>query len=210
MKFHMALAAVLLCMTATAQAHTRVNPNRSADLLNQQVLDVITPRAAAPLPTPPAPPPAPPSPPAMTLTGIYMGGNLGTNFQDNTDYTLGAVLGYQVSPVIAVELTYDYQRLGNNTVFQDGQMVMANVLYGRRLGVTSVTPYALAGAGVGWNGLGERDTGDNLALYNVGGGVRINLVSNIDVDARYRYVGAFNTNGDGNAHVVSGGLNIRF
>ena len=207
MKLRIALAAAALALvTGTAQAQTRVNPNRSADQLNAQVLDVLRAREVAPLPTPPAAP----TPAPMTLTGIYLGGNLGTNFQDNTDYTLGAVVGWQFHRNVAAEITYDHMRLGNDTRQNDGQMVMGNVVVSQRLGATSITPYVLAGAGVGWNGMGERGTGDNLTLYNVGGGVRLNLVSNIDLDARYRYVGAFNDTADGNHHVVSGGLNIRF
>lgn len=209
MKLRIALAAAALALvTGTADAQTRVNPNRSADQLNARVLEVLQAREVAPLPTPPAAPAPAPAP--MTLTGVYLGGNMGSNFQDNTDYTLGAVVGWQFHRNLAAEITYDYIRLGNDTNMNDGQMVMGNLVASQRLGNTSITPYVLAGAGVGWNGMGERGTGDNLALYNVGGGVRLNLVSNIDVDARYRYVGAFNDTADGNQHVLTAGLNIRF
>lgn len=209
MKLRIALAAAALALvTGTADAQTRVNPNRSADQLNARVLEVLQAREVAPLPTPPAAPVPAPAP--MTLTGVYLGGNMGSNFQDNTDYTLGAAVGWQFHRNLAAEITYDYIRLGNDTRMNDGQMVMGNVVASQRLGATSITPYVLAGAGVGWNGMGERGTGDNLALYNVGGGVRLNLVSNIDVDARYRYVGAFNDTADGNQHVLTAGLNIRF
>lgn len=209
MKLRIALAAAALALvTGTADAQTRVNPNRSADQLNARVLEVLQAREVAPLPTPPAAPAPAPAP--MTLTGVYLGGNMGSNFQDNTDYTLGAVVGWQFHRNLAAEITYDYIRLGNDTNMNDGQMVMGNLVASQRLGNTSITPYVLAGAGVGWNGMGERGTGDNLALYNVGGGVRLNLVSNIDVDARYRYVGAFNDTADGNQQVLTAGLNIRF
>ena len=203
------LAALALAFTAgTADAHNRPNPNRSADQLNARVLEVIQPRevaAPAPVAAAPAPAPAP-----MTLSGIYLGGNMGSNFQDSTDYTVGAVVGYQITPNIAAEITYDYLRNTSTVRATDGQMVMGNVVYSRRLGNTSITPYALAGAGIGWNGMGEAGTGNNLALYNVGGGLRINLVSNIDVDARYRYVGAFNDGDAGNSHMGTVGFNIRF
>lgn len=209
MKLRIALAAAALALvTGTADAQTRVNPNRSADQLNARVLEVLQAREVTPLPTPPAAPAPAPAP--MTLTGVYLGGNMGSNFQDNTDYTLGAVVGWQFHRNLAAEITYDYIRLGNDTNMNDGQMVMGNLVASQRLGNTSITPYVLAGAGVGWNGMGERGTGDNLALYNVGGGVRLNLVSNIDVDARYRYVGAFNDTADGNQHVLTAGLSIRF
>lgn len=202
-----ALAVAIALAAGTADAQTRVNPDRSADQLNARVLEVLQAREQAA----PAPVAAPaPTPPAMTLTGVYLGVNLGSNWQDNTDYSVGAVAGYQFHRNLAAEVTYDNVQLGNGNGFNDGQMVMANLVASQRLGATSLTPYVLAGAGVGWNQLGERGTGDNLALYNVGGGLRVNLVSNVDIDARYRYVGAFNDAADGNSHLVTAGLNIRF
>ena len=204
----LALAGLALLIAGDAVAHgqARNNPNRSADQLNARVLEVLQP-APAPVAAAPA---AAPAPAPMTLSGIYIGGNIGTNFRDGTDYTVGAVAGYQITPRIAAEITYDYLRSSTDIRSNDGQMVMGNLVYSRRIGNTSLVPYALAGAGVGWNGMGEAGTGNNLALYNVGGGVRLNLVSNIDIDARYRYVGAFNDDTMGNNHMVTGGLNIRF
>lgn len=198
----MAMAAI------PAMAQTRVNPNRSADLLNQQVLDALQSRNATPVAAAPAPAPVPaPVGPGMNLTGIYLGVNAGSNFRNGTDYQVGGVMGYQFHRNLAGEITYDYNRTNNAT---NGQMVMANLVASQRLGQTAITPYVLAGAGMGWNAFGVRDTGSNLALYNVGAGVRLNIVSNVDLDARYRYVGTFNAGEGYNQQVVTGGLNIRF
>lgn len=210
MKLHIAIAAVALAMVAgTASAQTRVNPNRSADVLNQRVLEVLQAREVAPVaaaPVAPAPVAATASP-GMNLTGIYLGANAGSNFRDSSDYQLGGLVGYQFHRNFAGEITYDYNRQTNGN---DGQMVMANLVASQRLGETAITPYALAGAGVGWNAFGERGDGANLALYNVGAGIRLNIVSNVDLDARYRYVGAFNSGETYNQHMLTGGLNIRF
>jgi len=200
-----ALALVLTASAADAQSR-RANNDNVADQLNAQVLQILRPApvAAAPAATP-APTPA--ANPGMNLTGIYMGLNAGSNFRDSSDYQVGGLVGYQFHQNFAGEVTYDYNRQNNGS---DGQMVMGNLVASHRLGQTAITPYALAGAGVGWNAFGGRGDGTNLALYNVGGGLRVNIVSNVDLDARYRYVGAFNGGETYNQHMVTGGLNIRF
>lgn len=208
MKLHIAIAAAALAMIAgAASAQTRVNPDRSADVLNQRVLEVLQAREVAPVVAAPVAAAPAPASPGMNLTGIYLGANGGSNFRNSTDYQIGGLIGYQFHPNFAGELTYDYNRQNSGN---DGQMVMANLVASHRLGQTAITPYALAGAGVGWNAFGDRNDGSNLALYNVGGGVRLNLVSNVDLDARYRYVGAFNSGDTYNQQMVTGGLNIRF
>lgn len=205
-----ALAVAIALAAGTADAQTRVNPDRSADQLNARVLEVLQAREVAA--TAPAAPVATPAPaaPALRLTGAYLGANLGSNWQDNTDYTLGAVAGYRFHRNLAAEVTYDYISLGNGNNFNDGQMVMGNLVASYDIGTTGITPYVLAGAGVGWNGAGERATGDNTALYNVGGGVRLSLASRVELDARYRYVGGFDDTVNGNSHLVTAGLNFRF
>lgn len=145
---------------------------------------------------------------AGKLNGLYVGTNVGTNFKGSSDYQVGGVVGYHITRNIAGEVTYDFNRV--NRGGYNSQMVMANVLYGRNIGNTTVMPYALAGVGMGWNGLGAKTNGDTLALYNVGAGVRVNLVGNLDLDTRYRYVGAFNQTAGTNHHMVTAGINYRF
>ena len=136
---------------------------------------------------------------------MYVGVNTGGNFRDHTRTSVGAVVGYQLTRNVAAEVTYDY----NNThALNNGQLVMGNLVVGHRMG--AFTPYALAGAGMGWNAYGTHGTGTNQGLYNVGGGMRVNLVSNIDLDARYRYVAGFNTADTFHQHLVTGGVNLRF
>jgi opacity protein-like surface antigen len=146
--------------------------------------------------------------PAGKVSGLYVGTNVGTNFKSTSDYQVGGVIGYHLTRNMAAEVTYDYNRV--NRGGYNSQMVMGNVLYGRTIGNTTVMPYALAGVGMGWNGLGAKTNGDTLALYNVGAGVRVNLVGNLDLDTRYRYVGAFDQNAGTNHHMVTTGINYRF
>lgn len=205
------VAGALMASATSVSAQTRVNPDRSADVLNARVLEVLrareTPVAVPVTAAPVVVSTSTPAPVASPLTGVYVGVNGGSNFRDAQDYQVGALVGYQFRPNLAAELTYDYMQLNNRT---DGQMVMGNVVYSRALGQTGITPYALMGAGVGWNAMGEQRTGDNLTIYNVGAGVRLNVAQNVDVDARYRYVGAFDDSLNGNHQMVTGGVNLRF
>jgi opacity protein-like surface antigen len=204
------LALILTVSATSADAQTRRRSNDNvADQLNAQVLEVLRPSAADPVTTAAAVTPtvAAPASTGMNLSRIYLGMNAGSNFRDSTDYQVGGLVGYQFHRNLAGELTYDYNRQNNGG---DGQMVMGNLVASQRLGETAVTPYVLAGGGMCCNAFGMRDSGSNLALYNVGGGVRLNIVSNVDLDARYRYVGAFNAGETYNQHMVTGGLNIRF
>ena len=202
------LALVLTVSATSADAQTRRRNNDNvADQLNAQVLEALRPATvAAPVTAAPAATSTAASP-GSAPSGVYLGMNAGSNFRESTNYQVGGLVGYQFHPNLAGELTYDYNRQNNS---ENGQMVMGNLVASRRIGQTAVTPYVLAGGGVGWNMFGMRDNGSNLALYNVGGGVRINIVSNVDLDARYRYVGAFNTGETYNQHMVTGGLNVRF
>ncbi len=199
-------ALLVTAMPANAQ-NRRANNDRVADQLNAQVLEVLRAGQAPVAPVASVAPTVVTAPAVSPLAGVYVGGFAGSNFRDATDYQVGGVLGYQFRRNWAAELTYDYNQLNNRT---DGQMVMANVVYGRTVGQTGITPYALVGAGMGWNNLGVSNTGSNLALYNVGGGVRYSVTSNVDLDARYRYVGAFDDSLGANYNVVTGGINVRF
>jgi opacity protein-like surface antigen len=149
----------------------------------------------------------------VPLSGVFVGAGVGSNWQTNTNYNVNLVAGYQYNRFLASEVTYDFTRLNNTRnrgAVGNGQMVMVNAVAGYTVPGTRLTPYALAGAGVGWNRMGDQSTGDNVALYNVGAGVRLAMSSNIDADVRYRYVGAFNDNLFGNSHLVTAGVRYRF
>jgi opacity protein-like surface antigen len=223
------VAAAMSLIAGTAGAQTRVNPNQSADQLNARVLEVLREGRSAPAAVVARAPMATTPPVTVTAaasTGLYVGVNAGSNFRTNSDYSVGGSVGYQFTPNYAAEVTYDYNAMTqSHTVLThgkshtvhtngNGQAAMVNGVYSRRIGHSAFIPYVLAGVGMGWNGLGVNGTGSNAALYNVGGGVRVNLVAGVDLDARYRYIAPIdNTNGAAHGytqHVVTGGLRFNF
>jgi len=163
---------------------------------------------------------------AAGSTGVYVGVNAGSNFRTNSDYSVGGSVGYQFTPNYAAEVTYDYNAMSqSHTVLTrgkshtvqtngNGQAAMLNGVYSRRIGTSAFTPYVFAGMGMGWNNLGVTGTQSNATLYNVGAGLRVNLTSGVDFDARYRYIAPIdNSNGYANGytqHVVTGGLRVNF
>ena len=201
------MAVTLAATTANAQTR-RANNDRVADQLNAQVLEVLR-AGQAPAAPAVAAPVAAVAPITVTpsLAGVYLGVNAGSNFRTNSDYQVGGSVGYQFTPNYAAEITYDYNEI---TRTSNSQAVMFNGVYSRRVGDSRVTPYALAGAGVGWNGLGVSGTGSNAALYNVGAGVRVNLVGAVDFDARYRYMALFDFTNGYTQHVLTGGVRVNF
>lgn len=174
----------------------------NADQLNAQVLERI--RAANTVAVTPA---APASTNVNLLQGVRVGAYVGHDFREQTDFVAGAVISKSFTPNLAAEVSYDYLSQDQDL---SGQMVMGNLVYSRGLGIPGVVPYVLAGAGVGWNTLGKLPGGDNLMLYNLGGGVKFNLTRNWDLDVRYRYVGAFEDNTLGNRHMTTLGVGYRF
>lgn len=199
-----ALVAVALTATTASAQTRRANNDRVADQLNAQVLEVLR-AGQAPVATV-APTVAPLPVTASPTTGFYVGANAGSNFRTGSDYQVGGSVGYQFTPNYAVEATYDY----NSMTRGNGQAVMVNGVYSRRVGTSRVTPYALVGAGMGWDNLGVSRTGSNAALYNVGTGVRVNLVGAVDFDARYRYMAPFDSTAGYTQHVLTGGLRVNF
>lgn len=147
--------------------------------------------------------PAAPTP----LRGFYVGTSVnlsGTDLTESRDLGVSLTAGYSVTRNIAVEATLshafdDGSRAGGQTGF-------VNVVAGMPLG--PVTPYVLAGAGVGVNGAGNSDK-DPEGLWNVGAGVAYNVTRNWQVDARYRYIDAITATREAQ-HAVSLGVNYKF
>lgn len=142
------------------------------------------------------------------LNGVYVGANLGSNFQNNSSVSMGLTVGHQFHKNLAAELTYDHVRYRARAGHDDGQMIMGNLVAGHKMG--AFTPYALAGVGVGWNAAGQKGPGTTTALYNVGAGMRVSITSNVDLDARYRYVGPFEGDRKNNSHMITAGAVYRF
>ena len=103
----------------------------------------------------------------------------------------GVNAGYFLTTFAAVEAAYEYnynpvKALRSNTVYANGIGQM-------KLPFIPVVPYAVAGVGYQMN-----DSKDQT-VWNIGGGVKYEVTSNIDLDVRYRYVSDFDRKTHGNA-----------
>ena len=140
--------------------------------------------------------------------GLYIGGAVGSSLRDNSQTAVGAAVGYQFHPNFRVEAAYD---LDPRTNRDNGHLLMANAIAQYRIPTSVVTPYVLAGAGMGFDTYGKAANGDVTAVYNVGGGVRLAVSTNVELDARYRYIGHFdNAPGLQSANMFTVGANWRF
>jgi opacity protein-like surface antigen len=138
--------------------------------------------------------------PAASDSGFYAGVNAGVVRNEN-DATFGASLGYQFNNYLRAEGTYDYRYNEDNSRTKlTSSTVMGNAIVQFPIG--SFTPYALAGTGYRWSDL------KNEQVWNAGGGIRYNVMRNVDVDARYRYVANYDNKRDDNVFTV--GLNFKF
>ena len=157
---------------------------------------LITSVASAQTPAAPAP-----------LSGFYVGTSVnlsGTDLSESRDTAVSLTAGYSVTRNIAVEATLAHAF--DNGSRAGGQTGFVNVVAGMPVG--PITPYVLAGAGVGVNGAGDSDKGME-GLWNVGAGASYNVTRNWQLDARYRYVDAISATREAE-HVVSLGVNYKF
>ena len=193
-----AVAAALLATPVLAQ--TRAADN-SADVLNGRMLDFI--RASQ---TPVVAAPVTPAPVAAREPRLYAGLGVGYGGTDlsNGTWSNHLTLGYDVNRYLGLEAVagYDY---GDSTR-KEGQTLVANALVGYNLG--PVRPYALFGAGVGFNGSGNSNSEPD-AIWNYGGGLALHLNRNWVVDARYTRTEGFREEREG-ADRFTVGVNYRF
>ena len=133
----------------------------------------------------------------LAVGGVYQNG-IHNKWYD--DIRLGLMGGYEFNSLMRAELDYDYKN--SNHVKDRAHSFVANGIGQFKLPFISVVPYAIAGAGYRFS-----DT-KNEPIWNVGGGVRYELTSNIDLDGRYRYITDFKRKRDEN--VVSLGASYKF
>lgn len=140
--------------------------------------------------------------------GFYVGGNLGSSTDNKSRIDLGGVAGYQVAPYARVEASYDHAWRQNGA----GNMLLGNAVAQYNIPGTTVTPYVLAGAGVGFDRFGAIKNGNTVGLYDVGAGVRVAVSSTVELDARYRNVRTFADRkvGTKDQNLFSVGVNYRF
>lgn len=205
------LAAALALFAGSAAAQTAVNPNRSADVLNARVLEVLRQNQAAPVPVAAAP--VTPAPAVVQVDSgaplrYYGGIALGSSFQNHSPITAGALVGTQITPNFGLELTFDTNFRDNTN---NGYLLMTNVVYQRAIPNTPIRPYALAGIGMGMGNYVARPNQEITAMWNLGAGVRVPFNERWEADVRYRYVAPFNTQNFGvSSNIVTAGLNYRW
>ncbi len=132
----------------------------------------------------------------------YVGVSVGQRVGSDRHNNVGVVVGRQVTPNVAVEGQYEraFNRRGDDRA-QD--RLSGNVLLGKRFG--AVSPYVLGGVGYEW-----RKGGSDRAVYALGGGAKVHVTEKVDLDARYRYINAFDSNKRDDDHVVTLGVNVKF
>jgi hypothetical protein len=141
----------------------------------------------------------------------YFGVNGGANYQRNDSLrdqpgVTGFVVGKNINKQFAVEGSYDYYFKNNGR--KDNQRGTVNVLY-TPIELFGFRPYALAGVGAEARDTAIVKNGDARAIYNVGGGVKYTITTNIDADVRYKYVKDWSGK-DRDSNVVTFGINYKF
>lgn len=121
--------------------------------------------------------------------GLYLGGYIGSSTLDRDRVTVGVNGGYQVNRFLRGEVTLDQAW---KTGVGGGTRLMGNAIGQYRIPGTTLTPYVLAGMGYGFDSLGSVRKGIGVPQWNVGAGMRVAVSERVDLDARYRYIEAFN------------------
>ena len=129
------------------------------------------------------------------------GGQVRASGDDRTAY--GVAVGRELNPVFRLEAAYDYYDA--NSKMGHGQTLVGNAIGQYKIPGTIFVPYALVGAGYGWNTFGDR------TIYNIGLGARAEVTKNVDFDLRYKRVGNFdNMAWDKQDSVVTAGVSFKF
>jgi opacity protein-like surface antigen len=144
---------------------------------------------------------------AASFSQYYVGGNVGGVVDTARAYTIGAVAGWNVLPFLAVEGTYDLSRADDKVRgnWNYGNTVAVNVVPQYKVPGTDLTVYVLGGVGYKWN-----TQAADYSVYNVGGGVKYDLTSSIEVDARYRRIDAIDPKKGTTEDRITAGVNYKF
>lgn len=164
-------------------------------------LSLTTAATAADLPARTAP-----LPPTITrtapLTGFYVGADLG--YGARGENFVGGINGGYDFGYFRLEAGYDYMAQGKLSG-SGVSLATANGIVEYSFG--AITPYALAGIGYSFGG-GSATPWNDKAAYALGGGVRYAVTTNVELDARYRYVAP--TDNRVHDHLLTAGVSYRF
>ena len=144
---------------------------------------------------------------AQTATDgkTYVGVSAGAVTSDahNPINTFGVNVGREVLPFLAAEVAYSYTESGHG--IKSGQTLFGNAIGQYKIPGTIFTPYALVGAGYGWDRFGDR------SLYNFGAGLKTEVSKSTDFDVRFRQVRNFGDwDKEHHDNIVTAGLNFKF
>lgn len=117
----------------------------------------------------------------------YVGVNAGGTVGSDRAYTGGVVAGYNFTQYLAAEYGYDYVRPTDVNGPRDTKnQVYVNALPKYRFGNTPFSVYALAGAGYSFN-----ENTKSGYIYTLGGGMKVDLSKQLELDTRYKHVDYF-------------------
>ena len=141
-------------------------------------------------------------------SGFYAGGSVGSSTDNKSRVDIGVNAGYQFNSYVRTEVDFDHAWKTNS----NGDMAMVNVIGQYRIPNSTVTPYVLAGAGYGFDGLGSVKGSGQKPLYDVGAGVRVAVSESVELDARYRNVRPISATNASvkDGHMFSVGAGYRF
>lgn len=129
-------------------------------------------------------PAAPTAPSIFSETSYYVGGFIGAEPKKVEPWygslRGGVNAGYNVTSFAAIEAMYEYNYNPLKTLRSNAAYI--NGIGQLKVPFIPVVPYALAGVGYRMS-----DAKDQV-VYNIGGGLKYELTSNIDLDVRYRYI----------------------
>lgn len=147
-------------------------------------------------------------PMAQDTSGIYAGGAIGSGSAATSRVDLNALVGYQVSPYVRAEADFDHSLHTSGAA----NMIMGNAIVQYRVPGTLVVPYAMIGAGAGYDKFANLKTGNAEGLFDVGAGVRVAVSKNVEADVRYRLIRAINSAhaGVGEENIFTAGLGYKF
>ena len=140
--------------------------------------------------------------------GLNAGGNVGTG---DRVYTGGAVAGWNANPFLAVEGDYTFSDPDNKTHVgtswkKDYKNAFSiNVLPQYKVPGTDFTAYALGGVGYQWDSV----TADH-SIYKVGGGLKYDVTSAWQLDARFTRTDAIKREYRGYEDRATVGVNYKF
>lgn len=142
----------------------------------------------------------------------------GTGYEMDTGYSVGAALGWNLTPNWSVEGEVAYHEAEYSCCNPNNASLLNLSVNGYYTFETagSIKPYV--GAGIGYGQLGYEDNTqveDWVFTYQLMAGVRAPVASNTELVAEYRYVGAEHGQDSGidweyRAHVLSAGLRFNF